>query len=116
MGFLRYWDTRIDANERFFNANPGVANFAFSECQRLWEYMEEENKVLRAMLFGAQTQRDAARAEQCTSPWPDSPPCRGIQKQLDRIKKLEGSLRMLIGCLEDFSDELEAARKVLENP
>lgn len=44
--FLKYWDTRIDANERFFNNYPQIANFAFSECQALWEHMEEERKAL----------------------------------------------------------------------
>ena len=46
--FLKYWDTRIDANERFFNNYPQIANFAFSECQALWEHMEEEIKALLA--------------------------------------------------------------------
>ena len=46
--FLKYWDTRIDANERFFNNYPHISNFAFSECQKLWDRMEEENKALRA--------------------------------------------------------------------
>ena len=44
--FLNYWDTRIDANERFFNNYPHIANFAFSECQKLWDRMEEKNKAL----------------------------------------------------------------------
>ena len=46
--FLKYWDTRIDANERFFNNYPHIANFAFSECQKLWDRMEEKNKALLA--------------------------------------------------------------------
>ena len=46
--FLKYWDTRIDANERFFNNYPHIANFAFSECQELWDHMEGENKALLA--------------------------------------------------------------------
>lgn len=48
MDFLNYWDTRIDANERFFNNYPHIANFAFSECQKLWDRMEEKNKALLA--------------------------------------------------------------------
>lgn len=45
--FQKYWDTRIDANERFFNNYPHIANFAFSECRALWGHMEEERKALR---------------------------------------------------------------------
>ena len=48
MDFLNYWDTRIDANERFFNNCPHIANFAFSECQELWDHMEGENKAILA--------------------------------------------------------------------
>lgn len=48
MDFSHYWDTRIDANERFFNNYPHIANFAFSECQELWDYMEEERDALLA--------------------------------------------------------------------
>lgn len=46
--FQKYWDTRIDANERFFNNYPHIANFAFSECQALWGHMDEERKALLA--------------------------------------------------------------------
>lgn len=46
--FLKYWDTRIDANERFFNKYPHIANFAFSEAQLLHEHMKEEIDTLRA--------------------------------------------------------------------
>ena len=46
--FLKYWDTRIDANERFFNNYQHIANFAFSECQALWDYMEDERNALLA--------------------------------------------------------------------
>lgn len=46
--FLNYWDTRIDANERFFNNYPHIANFAFSECQGLWDHMESEKKAILA--------------------------------------------------------------------
>ena len=48
MDFLNYWDTRIDANERFFNNYPHIANFAFSECQELWDRMERENAAILA--------------------------------------------------------------------
>ena len=48
MDFLNYWDTRIDANERFFNNYPHIANFAFSECQELWEHMSADYAALLA--------------------------------------------------------------------
>ena len=48
MDFLNYWDTRIDANERFFNGYPHIANFAFSECQELWDHMSADHAALRA--------------------------------------------------------------------
>ncbi len=48
MDFLNYWDTRIDANERFFNDYPHIANFAFSECQELWDHMSADHAALRA--------------------------------------------------------------------
>lgn len=48
MDFLNYWDTRIDANERFFNNYPHVANCAFSECQELWHHMSAESAALLA--------------------------------------------------------------------
>ena len=51
--------------------------------------MREEVSAYKAMLFQAQTERDVARATVCTSPWEDSPPCRGIQRQLDKIAALE---------------------------
>lgn len=44
--FLKYWDTRIDANERFFNNYPHIANFAFSECQELWDRMSVDYATL----------------------------------------------------------------------
>ena len=48
MDFLNYWDTRIDANERFFNNYPHIANFAFSECQELWDHMSADYSSLLA--------------------------------------------------------------------
>lgn len=48
MDFLNYWDTRIDANERFFNDYPHIANFAFSECQELWDHMSADHATLLA--------------------------------------------------------------------
>lgn len=48
MDFLNYWDTRIDANERFFNNYPHIANFAFSECQELWDRMSADYAALLA--------------------------------------------------------------------
>lgn len=48
MDFLNYWDTRIDANERFFNNYPHIANFAFSECQELWDRMSADYAALEA--------------------------------------------------------------------
>jgi len=42
MNFLDYWDTRIDKHEKLFNVNPGLANFAFSECQTLFDVMEKD--------------------------------------------------------------------------
>ena len=48
MDFLNYWDTRIDANERFFNDYPHIANFAFSECQELWDHMSADHAALLA--------------------------------------------------------------------
>ena len=48
MDFLNYWDTRIDANERFFNDYPHIANFAFSECQELWDHMSADYAALLA--------------------------------------------------------------------
>ena len=69
---------------------------AASEWKGYWESLINENTALReelaaykAMLFQAQTERDVARATVCTSPWEDSPPCRGIQRQLDNIAALE---------------------------
>lgn len=50
MNFLDYWDTRIDKYERLFNANPGLANFAFSECQTLFEVMKKENLKQKACI------------------------------------------------------------------
>ena len=46
MDFLNYWDTRIDANERFFNNYPHIANFAFIECQELWDRMSANYAAL----------------------------------------------------------------------
>lgn len=46
MDFLNYWDTRIDANERFFNNYPHIANFAFIECQELWDRMSADYAAL----------------------------------------------------------------------
>lgn len=48
MDFLNYWDTRIDANERFFNNYPHIANFAFIECQALWDRMSADYAALLA--------------------------------------------------------------------
>ena len=48
MDFLNYWDTRIDANERFFNNYPHIANFAFIECQELWDRMSADYATLLA--------------------------------------------------------------------
>ena len=48
MDFLNYWDTRIDANERFFNNYPHIANFAFIECQELWDRMSADYAALEA--------------------------------------------------------------------
>jgi len=69
---------------------------AVSEWKGYWESLINENTALReelaaykAMLFQAQTERDVARATVCISPWEDSPPCRGIQKQLDKIDAME---------------------------
>ena len=69
---------------------------AASEWKGYWESLINENTALReelaaykAMLFQAQTERDVARATVCTSPWEDSPPCTGIQRQLDKIAALE---------------------------
>ena len=56
MDFLKYWDTRIDVYEHIFNSNPNLANFTFSECQNLYDHIEEENKALTA-------ERDALRVE-----------------------------------------------------
>ena len=69
---------------------------AASEWKGYWQSLINENTALReelaaykAMLFQAQTERDVARATVCTSPWEDSPPCTGIQRQLDKIAALE---------------------------
>lgn len=44
------------------------------------------------------------KAYQCTSPWEDSPPCRGIQRQLDIVADLTQQLaeykRQLLEALE----------------
>jgi len=50
MDFLDYWDTRIDKHEKLFNVNPGLANFAFSECQELFEVMEKERLKQKACI------------------------------------------------------------------
>lgn len=73
--FLKYWDTRIDANERFFNNYPHIANFAFSECQKLWDRMEEKNKALLA--------RHNALMEAVT--WEME--CRDMKLKMYRVKK-----------------------------
>ena len=67
--FLKYWDTRIDAHERFFNNYPHIANFAFSECQALWGYMEEERNALRARV----ARLEEALNEISTLYWVDAP-------------------------------------------
>lgn len=89
MGFLEYWDTRIVRNKRVFDAHPHLANFTYCECERIWGHMEAENKALLA-----------------------------------RVARLEGLVRVLIGCVEDatkypellddFVEELESARRALE--
>ena len=57
MDFLEYWDTRIEANKRLFGENPNIANFAYDECELLFDYMakeleklKEENKLLKNCL------------------------------------------------------------------
>ena len=57
--------------------------------------MREEINTYKALLFQAQTERDVARATVCTSPWEDSPPCRGIQRQLDKIAALKTVLHSI---------------------
>ena len=39
MDFLKYWDTRIEANKKLFDENPGIANFAYDECEMLFDLM-----------------------------------------------------------------------------
>jgi len=75
---------------------------AASEWKGYWESLINENTALReelaaykAMLFQAQTERDVARATVCISPWEDSPPCRGIQRQLDKIAALKTVLHSI---------------------
>lgn len=50
MDFLDHWDTVIEANEKFFDKNPNIANFAFSEAAKVYNFMEEENLKLRTDL------------------------------------------------------------------
>lgn len=57
--------------------------------------MRKELAAYKALLFQAQTERDVARATVCTSPWEDSPPCRGIQRQLDKIAALKTVLHSI---------------------
>ena len=83
MDFLNYWDTRIDANERFFNDYPHIANFAFSECQELWDHMsadyaallarhnalEKDHNVSLMLLARERAQRDALLTLRDTDEW-----------------------------------------------
>ncbi len=59
MDFLDYWDTRIAANESIFNTNPGLANFAFSECQALFEKItqDELDSIETALVRAARLER-----------------------------------------------------------
>ena len=42
MDFLKYWDTRIEANKKLFDENPGIANFAYDECEILFDLLAKE--------------------------------------------------------------------------
>jgi hypothetical protein len=58
-------------------------------AEKIIERQKSEIAAYKALLFQAQTERDVARATVCISPWEDSPPCKGIQKQLDKIAALK---------------------------
>ena len=49
--------------------------------QALSDALDSVREELAVMM----AERDELKMMQCTSPWPDSPPCRGIQTQLDKI-------------------------------
>ena len=56
MNFEEYWDTRIDANERFFNENPHIANFTHDEALHLYNIMNRKIKELIEIINAVQNE------------------------------------------------------------
>ena len=70
-----------------------------SSAGEAWEVVQEEIARLKKELEDARCEIDEsktrlaeAEVQKCTSPFSDSPPCRGIQKCLDRIAEAEEEL------------------------
>ena len=46
--FLDYWDSRLDENEKILNNYPQLANFAFRECNKVWNMLIHDYAALLA--------------------------------------------------------------------
>ena len=46
--FLDYWDSRFDENEKILNNYPQLANFAFRECNKVWNMLIHDYAALLA--------------------------------------------------------------------
>ena len=81
--FLDYWDSRFDENEKILNNYPQLANFAFRECNKVWNMLihdyaallarhnalEKDHNVSLMLLAREREQRDALLRLRDTDEW-----------------------------------------------
>jgi len=76
-----------------------------SALAALKEESEERIAEIDGAVSSMKAEINVALSMKCTSPWPDSPPCSGIQKQIDRADAAEAKL----GEVREDYRELEEA-------